>query len=101
MTSPHARSRARRPIADGYEGAITLAAIATALNDRKIPTPRGVRWHVSSAMNLLARAQKLEALRYPSFIDGRLSTRADVRIPVTSDRVSGRLETHGIAPEKV
>ena len=44
-------------------GAITLAAIATALNDRKIPTPRGARWHVSSVMNLLARAQKLEAVR--------------------------------------
>jgi len=45
------------------EGAITLAAIATALNNRKIPTPRGARWHVSSVMNLLARAQKLEAVR--------------------------------------
>ena len=45
------------------EGAITLAAIATALNNRKIPTPRGARWHVSSVMNLLARAQRLDALR--------------------------------------
>jgi len=45
------------------EGAITLAAIATALNDRRVPTPRGARWHVSSVMNLLARAQKLEAVR--------------------------------------
>ncbi len=27
-----------------------LAAIATALNERKIPTPRGARWHVSSVM---------------------------------------------------
>ena len=45
------------------EGAITLAAIATALNDRKVPTPRSAKWHVSSVMNLLARTQKLEAVR--------------------------------------
>jgi DNA invertase Pin-like site-specific DNA recombinase len=45
------------------EGSITLAAIATALNNRKIPTPRGARWHVSSVTNLLARAQKLQELR--------------------------------------
>ena len=45
------------------EGAITLAAIAAALNDRKVPTARGAHWHVSSVMNLLARAQKLEAVR--------------------------------------
>ena len=44
------------------EGAITLAAITTALNDRRVPTPRGARWHVSSVANLLARAQKLEGL---------------------------------------
>ena len=48
------------------EGAISLSAIATALNNRKIPTPRGARWHVSSVMNLLVRAQKLEAVRYRS-----------------------------------
>jgi DNA invertase Pin-like site-specific DNA recombinase len=45
------------------EGAQSLAAITVALNDRKIPTARGARWHVSSVMNLLARAQKLEAVR--------------------------------------
>jgi DNA invertase Pin-like site-specific DNA recombinase len=45
------------------EGAITLAAIAAAMNNRKIPTPRGARWHVSSVMNLLARARKLAATR--------------------------------------
>jgi len=39
----------------GVRGVITLVAIATALNDRKIPTPRGARWHVSSVMNFLAR----------------------------------------------
>ena len=44
------------------EGAITLAAITTALNDRKVPTARGARWHISSAANLLARAQKLEGI---------------------------------------
>jgi len=43
-------------------GAMTLAAICSALNDRRIPTGRGARWHVSSVANLLARAQKL-ALR--------------------------------------
>ena len=48
------------------EGAITLAAIATALSDRKIPTPRGARWHVSSVANLLARAQKLAAVARPA-----------------------------------
>jgi DNA invertase Pin-like site-specific DNA recombinase len=45
------------------EGSITLAAITSALNDRRIPTARGARWHVSSVANLLARAQKLEGLR--------------------------------------
>ena len=45
------------------EGSITLAAITAALNERRVPTPRGARWHVSSVANLLARAQKLEALR--------------------------------------
>ena len=45
------------------EGAITIGAIARSLNDRKIPTQRGSGWHVSSVANLLARAQKLEAVR--------------------------------------
>ena len=45
------------------EGAQTIGAITAALNQRKIPSPRGARWHVSSVMNLLARAQKFEALR--------------------------------------
>jgi DNA invertase Pin-like site-specific DNA recombinase len=45
------------------EGAVTLDAITTAFNDRRIPTARGARWHVSSVANLLARAQKLEAIR--------------------------------------
>ena len=42
------------------EGSTTLAAITSAFNDRRIPTPRGARWHVSTVANLLARAQKLE-----------------------------------------
>ena len=46
-----------------FEGAITIGAIMRSLNARKIPTPRGSRWHVSSVANLLARAQKLEAVR--------------------------------------
>jgi DNA invertase Pin-like site-specific DNA recombinase len=44
------------------EGAITINAISRSLNERKIPTPRGSRWHVSSVANLLSRAQRLEAL---------------------------------------
>ena len=44
------------------EGSTTLEAITCAFNDRRIPTPRGARWHVSTVANLLARAQKLEGL---------------------------------------
>jgi DNA invertase Pin-like site-specific DNA recombinase len=45
------------------EGTITIGAVTRLLNERKIPTARGSRWHVSSVANLLARAQKLEAVR--------------------------------------
>jgi DNA invertase Pin-like site-specific DNA recombinase len=45
------------------EGAITIGAITRSLNDRKIPTPRGSHWHVSTVANLLVRAQKLEGLQ--------------------------------------
>ena len=45
------------------EGASTLAAITAAFNERKIPTPRGAQWHVSTVANLLARAQRLERPR--------------------------------------
>jgi|SRR5436190_7003783 len=45
------------------EGTITIGAITRGFNERKIPTPRGSRWHVSSVSNLLARARKLEAAR--------------------------------------
>jgi hypothetical protein len=44
------------------EGAITIGAITRSLNERKIQTARGSRWHVSSVANLLARAQKLETV---------------------------------------
>jgi DNA invertase Pin-like site-specific DNA recombinase len=45
------------------EGTITIGGVTRALNARKIPTPRGSQWHVSSVANLLARAQRLEAVR--------------------------------------
>jgi DNA invertase Pin-like site-specific DNA recombinase len=45
------------------EGASTIGAVTRSLNERKIPTVRGSRWHVPSVANLLARAQKLEAVR--------------------------------------
>ena len=44
-------------------GARSLGAITLALNERRIPTPRGARWHVSTVANLLARAGRLEQLR--------------------------------------
>jgi len=44
------------------EGEISIGGITTALNDRRVPTPRGARWHVSSVANLLARALRLEGL---------------------------------------
>jgi DNA invertase Pin-like site-specific DNA recombinase len=45
------------------EGAVTIGAVTRSLNDRKVRTARGSRWHVSSVANLLTRAQKLEAVR--------------------------------------
>ena len=50
-----------RAIRDG--GAKGFGAIASALNERNIPTARSSRWHVSSVANLVARTQKLEAIR--------------------------------------
>jgi DNA invertase Pin-like site-specific DNA recombinase len=44
------------------EGTITIGAVTRALNERKVPTARGSRWHVSSVANLLARAQRIEAV---------------------------------------
>jgi DNA invertase Pin-like site-specific DNA recombinase len=45
------------------EGAITIGAVTRSLNERKIPTTRGSRWHISSVANLLARPQRLEQVR--------------------------------------
>ena len=45
------------------EGAQSIGAITVALNERKVPTARGTRWHVSSVANLLARARRLEGAR--------------------------------------
>ena len=36
-------------------GVASLPALAAALNDRRIQTPRGGRWHPSSVRNLLVR----------------------------------------------
>lgn len=53
------------PVVQGIQntGAKTLRAISLALNERGIRTARGGRWHVSSVMNLLARAQQLAQVR--------------------------------------
>ena len=59
----HARSLLPLLRAMRAEGVQSIGAITAALNERKIPSARGTIWHVSSVMNLLARAQKLEALR--------------------------------------
>jgi len=45
------------------EGVTTIGAITRSLNQRRVRTPRGSRWHVSSVANLLTRAKKFEALR--------------------------------------
>jgi DNA invertase Pin-like site-specific DNA recombinase len=44
-------------------GATTLAAMTSALNERGIRPARGRQWHVSSVMNLLARANKFAPMR--------------------------------------
>jgi DNA invertase Pin-like site-specific DNA recombinase len=59
----HARALLPALRAIRAEGAISIGAVARALNDRKIPTARGLQWHVSTVANLLARAQRLEELR--------------------------------------
>jgi len=41
------------------EGISSLGAIANALNERGMLTPRGGRWHKSSVKNLLARLEEL------------------------------------------
>jgi DNA invertase Pin-like site-specific DNA recombinase len=59
----HARSLLPLLRAMRAEGVQSIGAITAALNERKIPSARGTIWHVSSVMNLLARAQRLEAPR--------------------------------------
>ncbi len=50
------RENRRVLFADGPE-------LTRALNERKIPTARGLQWHVSTVANLLERAQRFEELR--------------------------------------
>lgn len=45
------------------EDATTIGAVTRSLTERKIPTARGARWHMSSVANLLTRAQKIEPIR--------------------------------------
>ena len=49
-------------------GATTLAAISAALNERHIRTARGGSWHVSSVLNLLARANKFAQARWSAVL---------------------------------
>jgi DNA invertase Pin-like site-specific DNA recombinase len=37
------------------EGSVSIGAVTRALNERKIPTARGLQWHVSTVANLIAR----------------------------------------------
>jgi hypothetical protein len=58
-------------------------------NERRIPTPRGARWHVSSVAKFLARALKVEGLVWrPSqslvMLIAQQSLRPAVRHQVTS-----------------
>jgi DNA invertase Pin-like site-specific DNA recombinase len=57
MAKSHARSLEPVILALKAEGRTSLGAIATALNDRGMLTPRGGRWHKSSVRNLIARVQ--------------------------------------------
>lgn len=52
-----------RPVVEELrrEGCTTLGAIAEALNERGMLTPRGGRWHRSSVKNLLERVGELSA----------------------------------------
>jgi DNA invertase Pin-like site-specific DNA recombinase len=51
----HARNLQPVVAALAREGAVSLGAIASALNERGMLTPRGGQWHKSSVRNLLAR----------------------------------------------
>jgi hypothetical protein len=56
VAEDHARPLAPLLRALRNEGTITIGAITRTLNERRIPTARGARWHVSSVANLLGRA---------------------------------------------
>lgn len=49
-----------KPVLDSLaiEGVVSLGAVAAALNERGMLTPRGGRWHKSSVRNLMQRLQK-------------------------------------------
>lgn len=51
----HARNLQPVVTALADEGVLSLGAVANALNERGMLTPRGGRWHKSSVRNLLAR----------------------------------------------
>jgi DNA invertase Pin-like site-specific DNA recombinase len=51
----HARNLQPVVAALAQEGAVSLGAIASALSERGMLTPRGGQWHKSSVRNLLAR----------------------------------------------
>jgi hypothetical protein len=40
------------------EGHTSLEALASQLNEQKVPTPRGTRWYASSVRNLMSRVYK-------------------------------------------
>jgi DNA invertase Pin-like site-specific DNA recombinase len=67
----HARSMLPLLRALKTEGTITIGAVTRALNERKVPTARGARWHVSSAANLLARASRFEGIRSTALWTGK------------------------------
>jgi DNA invertase Pin-like site-specific DNA recombinase len=55
----HARNLQPVIVALHSEGITSLASIANQLNERGMLTPRGGKWHKSSARNLIARINRL------------------------------------------
>jgi DNA invertase Pin-like site-specific DNA recombinase len=55
--SANAQAKALQPILRGLrvEGIVSVRAIASALNQRGVPTSRGGQWHATSVARLLAR----------------------------------------------
>jgi len=62
----------RRTAAIRNEGANTLAAITSAFNERKVPTPREAQWHVSTVATSSRPRAEARKFRWTigSFIDG-------------------------------